>query len=271
MSLLRRNSVLLLCFFLLSVAAFCEHTHTYTDLPRSLIIELPQKLELESDSLEVRLRCTGWRVAGEANNLSPWKTIPEECVDYVKEYMLGPSYQLELQLVSDEAARYASSVDLNEYEDGMDAWIFDIDETLLSNLPYYAQHAYGSEIFDHNQFDKWVIEGMASAIEPSLKLYNEVLRLGFKIFLLTGRSEDKRDITVDNLIKAGFQKWDRLILRGAEDHGKTAVAFKSEKRKEIVEEGFRIHGNTGDQWSDLIGSFISVKSFKLSNPMYYIS
>ena len=54
-----------------------------------------------------------------------------------------------------------------------------------------------------------------------------------------------------------------------EDHGKTAVAFKSEKRKEIMEEGFRILGNSGDQWRDLLGSFISVKSFKLSNPMYY--
>lgn len=265
-----RNS-LLLCF--LSVA-FCHQQHLNTDphlLPRPLIIQLPENLEPRSDTLseEVQLRCTGWRVAGEANNLSPWKTIPEECVEYVKEYILGQSYEFELEMVSNEAGRYAKSVDLKE--DGMDAWIFDVDETLLSNLPYYAQHGYGSEIFDNIQFDKWVIEGTSSAIQPSLKLYNEVLELGFKIFLLTGRTEDKRDITINNLIKAGFQKWDRLILRGTKDHGKTAVAFKSEKRKEIMEEGFRIIGNSGDQWSDLIGSFISVKSFKLSNPMYYIS
>lgn len=26
--------------------------------------------------------------------------------------------------------------------DERDAWVFDIDETLLSNLPYYAQHGY---------------------------------------------------------------------------------------------------------------------------------
>ncbi|KAI7758222.1 hypothetical protein M8C21_018744 [Ambrosia artemisiifolia] len=128
-----------------------------------------------------------------------------------------------------------------------------------------------SEIFDNIQFDKWVLEGVAQPIKPSLKLYKEVQKLGFKIFLLTGRTENKRKITIDNLIMAGFENWDRLILRGEEDHGKTAVAFKSDKRKEIMEEGFRIIGNLGDQWSDLIGSHVSVRSFKLSNPMYFIS
>lgn len=62
----------------------------------------------------------------------------------------------------------------------------------------------------------------------------------------------------------------KLTFRAAEDHGKTATIFKSEKRKEMVEEGYRIHGNSGDQWSDLLGSYMSVRSFKLPNPMYYI-
>ncbi|KAM0071111.1 putative Acid phosphatase [Helianthus debilis subsp. tardiflorus] len=128
-----------------------------------------------------------------------------------------------------------------------------------------------SEIFDHVQFDNWVLEGMAQAIKPSLKLYEEVSKLGFKMFLLTGRAENKRSITINNLTKVGFENWDRLILRGADDDGKTAVAFKSDKRKQIVEEGFRIIGNLGDQWSDLIGSYVSIRSFKLSNPMYFIS
>ncbi|GJZ28480.1 acid phosphatase 1-like protein [Tanacetum coccineum] len=176
----------------------------------NLIIELPEKLEGQKDGLdEARLRCMSWRVAGEANNLSPWKMIPKECVE--------------------------------------------------------------SEIFDHIQFDKWVLEGVAPPINPSLKLYKEVLTLGFKTFLLTGRTENKRNATINNLIEAGFENWDRLILRGAEDHGKTAVSFKSDKRKEIVEEGFQIIGNSGDQWSDLIGSSVSMRSFKLSNPMYFIS
>lgn len=70
-----------------------------------------------------------------------------------------------------------------------------------------------SEIFNHIQFDNWVLEGAAPAIKPSLKLYSEVQKLGFKMFLLTGRAEDKRSITINNLTKVGFENWDRLILR----------------------------------------------------------
>ncbi|KAL7214403.1 hypothetical protein ACSBR1_026749 [Camellia fascicularis] len=167
-----------------------------------------------------------------------------------------------------EALEYAKSVELGE--DAKDVWVFDIDETLLSNLPYYADHDFGLEVFDGVEFDKWVDKAMAPPIESSLKLYEEVLKLGFKVFLLTGRSEQQRGVTVANLINSGFQDWDKLILRATEDHGKLATIYKSEKRNEMVEEGYRILGNSGDQWSDLLGSSVSIRSFKLPNPMYYI-
>lgn len=63
------------------------------------------------------------------------------------------------------------------------------------------------------EFDKWVETGMAPALGSSLKLYQEVLSLGFKVFLLTGRSERHRNVTVENLMNAGFHDWDKLILR----------------------------------------------------------
>lgn len=69
------------------------------------------------------------------------------------------------------------------------------------------------EVFDHSKFDKWVEKGKAPAIAPSLKLYQKVKDLGYKVFLLTGRSENHRAITVENLRKAGFHNWDKLILR----------------------------------------------------------
>uniref|UniRef100_A0A7N0RDG4 Acid phosphatase n=1 Tax=Kalanchoe fedtschenkoi TaxID=63787 RepID=A0A7N0RDG4_KALFE len=181
-------------------------------LPRPLIIEYPETLGTRSaPDDEIRLQCTSWRVAVEANNVSPWKTIPEECADYVKEYMAGRGYGVDLERVSSEALSFARSVEVQE--DGRDVWIFDIDETLLSNLPYYAEHGYGLEVFDNLQFDKWVETGKAAAIGPSLRLYEEVCGLGFKVFLMTGRGEKMRCVTVENLKDAGFQKWDRLMLR----------------------------------------------------------
>lgn len=61
-----------------------------------------------------------------------------------------------------------------------------------------------------------------------------------------------------------------ILCRGSNDHGKQAMVYKSEKRSEMVKEGYRIVGNSGDQWSDLLGSEMSLRSFKLPNPMYYI-
>ena len=60
------------------------------------------------------------------------------------------------------------------------------------------------------------------------------------------------------------------MSRTAADRKKTATTYKSEKRKQIEAEGYMILGNSGDQWSDLLGSSVSARSFKLPNPMYYI-
>ncbi|CAN7039485.1 unnamed protein product [Brassica rapa subsp. trilocularis] len=205
-------------------------------------------------------------------NLAPWSTIPAECADYVKaDYVLGKAYVADLERVSEEASIFASTVvGFNGAGDGKDAWIFDIDETLLSNLPYFIEHGFGLELFDHSEFDKWVERGVAPAIAPSLKLYQRVIDLGYRVFLLTGRKESHRLVTVENLINAGFQNWDKLILRSPDEQHKMATVYKSEKRDEMVKEGFRIRGNLGNQWSDLLGSSMSQRSFKLANPMYYI-
>ncbi|KAM0915100.1 hypothetical protein ACQ4PT_011119 [Festuca glaucescens] len=237
-------------------------------LPRPLVIELPTEERCrdgadEEDAAE--LRCASWRLAGEANNLAPWRAVPEECAAHVRRYLTGPAYRSDLELVAREASAYARAAATADA-----AWVFDVDETLLSNLPYYAQHGYGLQLFDHLEFDKWVERGEAPAIPSSLSLYKEVRELGFKTFLLTGRSEGHEGVTVDNLRKEGFHEWDKLILRAPADRKKTATAYKSEKRKEMEAEGYKILGNSGDQWSDLLGYSMSARSFKLPNPMYYI-
>ncbi|KAH0660275.1 hypothetical protein KY290_017746 [Solanum tuberosum] len=254
-------------FLILFTFAFANEDLNTHVVDRPLIVEFFENNEPHLKRT-LHLECTSWRFAVEANNLSPWKIIPQECTDYVRQYITGGAYKMEIDRVSSEAGAFAESMKLGE--DGKDVWIFDVDETLLSNLPYYSQHGYGSEVFDSVEFDKWVEKGVAPAIGSSLKLYQDVMRLGFKVFLLTGRSERHRIVTVENLMNAGFQDWDKLILRGSEDHGKSATIYKSEKRNEMVEEGLRIAGNSGDQWSDLLGSSASIRSFKLPNPMYYI-
>ncbi|KAH0854086.1 hypothetical protein HID58_071652 [Brassica napus] len=152
---------------------------------------------------EVNLHCTSWRFAVETNNLAPWSTIPAECTDYVKGYVT------DLERVSEEASVFASTVISPPATTRMRGF-----STSMSNLPYYIDHGFGVEVFDHSEFDKWVERGVAPAIAPSLKLYQRVIDLGYRVFLLTGRKESHRVVTVENLINAGrFQNWDKLILR----------------------------------------------------------
>lgn len=132
-------------FSLFSIVLSHESLNSHL-LPRPLILEYPENLETHFGEIkqELRLHCTSWRFSAEANNLNPWKTIPQECADYVKDYMTGREYSIDLRRVSMEAEIYAKTVELTG--DGKDVWIFDVDETLLSNFPYYADHGYGYEI-----------------------------------------------------------------------------------------------------------------------------
>lgn len=82
-----------------------------------------------------------WKLSVETNNVGVWDVVPKRCVDFVKEYMNGERYRSDSEVITDYALKYASTVEVAS--DGKDAWIFDVDETLLSNLPYYADHGFG--------------------------------------------------------------------------------------------------------------------------------
>ncbi|EEE62610.1 hypothetical protein OsJ_17413 [Oryza sativa Japonica Group] len=92
--------------------------------------------------------------------------------------------------------------------------------------------------------------------------------------VLTGRTEDQRNITVTNLRRQGYSGWMELLLKPAvhaagELQG-SAVAYKSGERQKLEDAGFTILGNIGDQWSDILGTPEGARTFKLPDPMYYI-
>ncbi|CAN6456830.1 unnamed protein product [Victoria cruziana] len=164
---------------------------------RQVVPEVAHPTDDRHDSGEDAF-CSSWHFAVETNDAGFWATVPQNCVGYVRRYITGTRYESDLAMVASKSLEFARGLEIAG--DGKDAWIFDIDETLLSNLPYYAASGFG----------------------------------------------------------------------GKEDHGKPAIVYKSERRLEIEKEGYRIHGNSGDQWSDLFGFATATRSFKLPNPMYYI-
>ncbi|KAL5757726.1 hypothetical protein ACOSP7_020337 [Xanthoceras sorbifolium] len=113
--------------------------------------------------------------------------------------------------------------------------------------------------YNSTEFNEWAEEGKAPALPESLELYKKLLSLGIKIVFLTGRSEDRRNATTTNLNNVGYHTWEKLILKDSSYSGKTAVAYKSSERKKLKEGSNLIGTNTGNQ------------TFKLPDPMYYIS
>ncbi|KAL2338018.1 hypothetical protein Fmac_012464 [Flemingia macrophylla] len=212
--------------------------------------------------------CASWRLGVEAHNVIEWKTVPLSCEGYIGNYILGDQYRSDSKTVNQQAYFYAKTLNIT----AKDVWVFDIDETSLSNLPYYAQHGFGVEPYNATAFNEWVELGEAPALPESQKLYKKLLSLGVKIVFLTGRPLDQKTVTVANLKRAGYNTWFKLILKDTSIyHGKTAVTYKSSERKKLEEEGYNIIGNIGDQWSDILGTNTGDRTFKLPDPMYYIS
>jgi acid phosphatase len=147
------------------------------------------------------------------------------------------------------------------------ALVFDIDETTLSNYPEMLKNDFE---FNSKAFDDWVNSASAAAIPGTLNIYKEARRLGVTVFFLTGRAESEREATERNLHAQGFDTWQELILRSADEANSTALQYKSAERAKIVAQGYRIILNVGDQWSDLQGKPEAEYSVKYPNPYYFI-
>ncbi|RLN27671.1 hypothetical protein C2845_PM05G26180 [Panicum miliaceum] len=211
--------------------------------------------------------CDSWRLAVEAYNKRDWRTVPADCEGYVGHYMLGGHYRQDSRVVVDEAVAYAEGLKLGGK--GKEVWVFDIDETSLSNLPYYATHGFGTKPYNATSFNAYVLEGSAPALPETQRLFRKLIALGIKPVFLTGRTEDQRAITVANLRRQGYSGWDKLLLKPVGLKA-TAIAYKSGERKKLQDAGYVIVGNIGDQWSDILGAPEGRRTFKLPDPMYYI-
>jgi len=145
------------------------------------------------------------------------------------------------------------------------AIVFDIDETLLSNLTHIVANDYGyvPKVWDH-----WVAEGQAPAITPVQTVYDAAVRGKIDIFIITGRKESDRAGTERNLRDVGYDGWTRIIYRPAPtDQPLSNAGFKTEARRQLTHEGYTIIANIGDQDSDLANGYAE-RTFKLPNPFY---
>lgn len=149
------------------------------------------------------------------------------------------------------------------------AVIFDIDETSLTNYDLLKEADFPQErenlIKLFNEKAKAVT---AKAITPTLDLYHFCVDNNIAVFFITGRPDypEYIDITQKHLKQAGYSKWNGIFFH-PKDKGKFN---KSDQHLEVINQGYKIALNIGDQERDLIGDYAE-KHVKLPNPFYRLN
>ncbi|XP_047261013.1 acid phosphatase 1-like, partial [Capsicum annuum] len=95
--------------------------------------------------------------------------------------------------VVDAAIEHAKT--LNVSKDGKDLWVFNVDETTLSNVPYYARPTVGFGATNASvgkKFESSINEGKSPAVPSVLRLYQTLVDLGIKPIFITDTKEEFR-------------------------------------------------------------------------------
>jgi predicted secreted acid phosphatase len=155
------------------------------------------------------------------------------------------------------------------------AIVLDVDETSLSNLPSLRANDYGFILGGPCDLPRgpcgliaWIEQARAEPLRPVLELARFARRQGVAVFFVTGRPERYRAATERNLREAGYE-WTAVILKPDDLTTRSAADFKAPARRTLVEQGYTIVVNVGDQMSDLDGGHAE-RTYKLPNPFYFI-
>ncbi|MBI2511488.1 MAG: HAD family acid phosphatase [Opitutae bacterium] len=180
----------------------------------------------------------------------------------IKTYVDDGRYEAGLTAVAGEAKEWIEQRAVR----GGDklAVVFDLDETLLSNLQHMRAMDFG---YVPKLWDEWVAEADAPAIAPVRDVYLAARARNLAIVFITGRKTSDQPGTENNLRAAGLGGYTRIFYK-PNGYAGTTESFKTSIRKKLVEEeGYTIVANIGDQTSDLTGGYAE-RTFKLPNPFY---
>lgn len=144
------------------------------------------------------------------------------------------------------------------------AAVFDIDETLLWNVPNILDCGFCSSSLQSRLYGSKPLP----AIPPMKALYEFTKSKGVTPILLTGRQESSRAATAAGLDAAGITGYGELLFR-PNGNAEPARTMKAGVRKGVEAKGYKIILSIGDQLSDLSGGFAE-RTYKLPNPFYFV-
>lgn len=144
--------------------------------------------------------------------------------------------------------------------------VFDIDETLLSNIDMIQKNHHQ---LTKEQFTEQIGSSHPTAMKPTVELLKEMKSMGMKIVLITGRTEDLRTVTEHQLLQAGISKADytQMICAPVDEF---KGDFKEMARQSIEQTGDKVVFNVSDQRQDLQGKSMQI-ACQLPNPFYTVA
>jgi len=182
----------------------------------------------------------------------------------IRIYYESGQYQKEMETIINNAIKEINKLNIKNAPNSIA--IFDIDETALDNYPHLKEVDYA---YIKNLWNEWLMSGKSIAIPEVKNFYDFLISKKIKVIFITGRDNEFYDATHKNLKQVGYTIFDTLITRSDFYKHKKALEYKSKMREELVNKGYHIIANIGDQWSDLEGGNSGIK-IKLPNYLYYI-
>lgn len=182
--------------------------------------------------------------------------------DEVAKYYESGQYEKELIEIITEAKEKFSFIEVQPNS----AVVFDIDETALDNYEAIKKIGFG---YEKKYWDEWLEEAKAPAIPQVKDLYDFLVKKGFKIIFITGKKDYQYNAAFKNLKWVGYAEFDTLITRSKDEYKIKSVQYKSKKRKELAEKGYKIVGCVGDQLTDCQGENCGIV-IKLPNYLYLV-
>jgi len=191
----------------------------------------------------------------------------------LKNYKASGAYERDVAAVLSKARKYvekrASAVQ-------KPAIVLDIDETSLLSWDEMIANDFG--FIPDGPCDNlpkgpcgvraWEKSGRADVIAPTLDLFRAARAKQVTVFFVTGRPDDEREGTEQNLRRVGYTDFQQVLMRPA-GNTQPAAVFKPAERAKIAAQGYTIIANIGDQKSDLVGGHAE-KTFLVPNPFYMI-
>lgn len=178
----------------------------------------------------------------------------------IKDYVNNGDYKKDLEAIVQQAKVFVSYEMLTNKKDK--AVIIDIDETILSNLPYISKQIHLNDV---EKLNRWQQTSACEPILPVVELYQWLLKQDVRIYFITARPLELKDATIENFKKLNIPQ-SEIIFRD-QTEWPVPKEFKIAMRKEIVNNNYDIILNIGDQPTDFEGGYWK-RALRVPNPFY---